>query len=218
MSRSCQVLIGQILCISTITNNNNQQFIETIIKDQQRCVCCTKLLNICFWLTFQAPVFGAHRSSQPASSSGGSRHLFHKESQSHDVCQCSHCELKAYTDIRITQSRLQTWAAFWFSKDTKNKHILKYLKWPCFGCQRLFWGRRLKSLSIWPRVCQDCHSLSAVEKVSSDIHVTWLNQRKVKSFYRGVVATELRSGVNMLLQVRMTLYSIQIYVQMKCLL
>uniref|UniRef100_A0A7N8XEZ9 Solute carrier family 12 member 3 n=1 Tax=Mastacembelus armatus TaxID=205130 RepID=A0A7N8XEZ9_9TELE len=31
-------------------------------------------------------------------------------------------------------------------------------------------------------------------------HVKWLNQRKVKSFYRGVVAAELRSGVNMLLQ------------------
>ncbi|XP_039988108.1 solute carrier family 12 member 3 [Xiphias gladius] len=43
-------------------------------------------------------------------------------------------------------------------------------------------------------------SPKAVEKASSDSHVTWLNQRKVKSFYRGVVATELRSGVNMLLQ------------------
>uniref|UniRef100_A0A4W6ETQ5 Solute carrier family 12 member 3 n=1 Tax=Lates calcarifer TaxID=8187 RepID=A0A4W6ETQ5_LATCA len=43
-------------------------------------------------------------------------------------------------------------------------------------------------------------SPTAVEKVSSDSHVTWLNQRKVKSFYRGVVATELRSGVSMLLQ------------------
>uniref|UniRef100_A0A4W6ERH0 Solute carrier family 12 member 3 n=1 Tax=Lates calcarifer TaxID=8187 RepID=A0A4W6ERH0_LATCA len=36
--------------------------------------------------------------------------------------------------------------------------------------------------------------------VKPSLHVTWLNQRKVKSFYRGVVATELRSGVSMLLQ------------------
>ncbi|KAM3609710.1 uncharacterized protein V6R79_019022 [Siganus canaliculatus] len=43
-------------------------------------------------------------------------------------------------------------------------------------------------------------SPSAVEKANSDGHVTWLNQRKVKSFYRGVVTPELRSGVNMLLQ------------------
>lgn len=44
-----------------------------------------------------------------------------------------------------------------------------------------------------------------MEQASSETHVTWLNQRKVKSFYRGVVAAELRSGVNMLLQVRATL-------------
>ncbi|TDH09232.1 hypothetical protein EPR50_G00084650 [Perca flavescens] len=43
-------------------------------------------------------------------------------------------------------------------------------------------------------------SPSVVEKASSDRHVTWLNQRKVRSFYRGVVATDLGSGVNMLLQ------------------
>ncbi|XP_040893772.1 solute carrier family 12 member 3 [Toxotes jaculatrix] len=43
-------------------------------------------------------------------------------------------------------------------------------------------------------------SPGAVKEASSDRHVSWLNQRKVKSFYRGVVATELRSGVNMLLQ------------------
>ncbi|CAK6969968.1 solute carrier family 12 member 3 [Scomber scombrus] len=41
---------------------------------------------------------------------------------------------------------------------------------------------------------------SVVDKASSDSHVTWLNQRKVKSFFRDVVATDLRSGVNMLLQ------------------
>ncbi|XP_034542403.1 solute carrier family 12 member 3 [Notolabrus celidotus] len=43
-------------------------------------------------------------------------------------------------------------------------------------------------------------STSAVDNASSDGHVAWLNQRKVKSFYRGVVAAELRAGVNMLLQ------------------
>uniref|UniRef100_A0A7N8XP61 Solute carrier family 12 member 3 n=1 Tax=Mastacembelus armatus TaxID=205130 RepID=A0A7N8XP61_9TELE len=43
-------------------------------------------------------------------------------------------------------------------------------------------------------------SESAVENACSESHVKWLNQRKVKSFYRGVVAAELRSGVNMLLQ------------------
>lgn len=47
-------------------------------------------------------------------------------------------------------------------------------------------------------------STGAVEQACSDSHVTWLNQRKVKSFYRGVVASDLRSGVNMLLQVRVT--------------
>uniref|UniRef100_A0A671TVW3 Solute carrier family 12 member 3 n=1 Tax=Sparus aurata TaxID=8175 RepID=A0A671TVW3_SPAAU len=46
----------------------------------------------------------------------------------------------------------------------------------------------------------NCYVSAAVEKASSNSHVTWLNQRKVKSFYRGVVATELRSGVNVLLQ------------------
>uniref|UniRef100_UPI0037E90FE1 solute carrier family 12 member 3 n=1 Tax=Semicossyphus pulcher TaxID=241346 RepID=UPI0037E90FE1 len=43
-------------------------------------------------------------------------------------------------------------------------------------------------------------SPSAVDQASSDSHVSWLNQRNVKSFYRGVLTTELRSGVNMLLQ------------------
>uniref|UniRef100_A0A4W6ESE2 Solute carrier family 12 member 3 n=1 Tax=Lates calcarifer TaxID=8187 RepID=A0A4W6ESE2_LATCA len=53
-----------------------------------------------------------------------------------------------------------------------------------------------KSLSLM--MCGNV--IIVMEKVSSDSHVTWLNQRKVKSFYRGVVATELRSGVSMLLQ------------------
>ncbi|XP_056273314.1 LOW QUALITY PROTEIN: solute carrier family 12 member 3-like [Pseudoliparis swirei] len=40
----------------------------------------------------------------------------------------------------------------------------------------------------------------SAEQASSGSHVSWLNQRKVRSFYRGVVAAELRSGANMLLQ------------------
>ncbi|XP_054475545.1 solute carrier family 12 member 3 [Anoplopoma fimbria] len=56
------------------------------------------------------------------------------------------------------------------------------------------------SLMICGNVVTAGPSPSAVEKATSDSHVTWLNQRKIKSFYRGVVATELRSGVNMLLQ------------------
>uniref|UniRef100_A0A671TVR7 Solute carrier family 12 member 3 n=1 Tax=Sparus aurata TaxID=8175 RepID=A0A671TVR7_SPAAU len=56
------------------------------------------------------------------------------------------------------------------------------------------------SLMMCANVVTADPSPSAVEKASSNSHVTWLNQRKVKSFYRGVVATELRSGVNVLLQ------------------
>ncbi|XP_041795788.1 solute carrier family 12 member 3 [Chelmon rostratus] len=56
------------------------------------------------------------------------------------------------------------------------------------------------SLMMCANVVTAGPSPSAVEKASSDSHVTWLNQRKVKSFYTGVVAAELRSGVNMLLQ------------------
>uniref|UniRef100_A0A3Q2Y3T0 Solute carrier family 12 member 3 n=1 Tax=Hippocampus comes TaxID=109280 RepID=A0A3Q2Y3T0_HIPCM len=36
--------------------------------------------------------------------------------------------------------------------------------------------------------------------VQSESHISWLKQRKVKSFYKHVVAADLRSGVNMLLQ------------------
>uniref|UniRef100_A0AAQ4P4V3 Solute carrier family 12 member 3 n=1 Tax=Gasterosteus aculeatus aculeatus TaxID=481459 RepID=A0AAQ4P4V3_GASAC len=42
--------------------------------------------------------------------------------------------------------------------------------------------------------------VTASPKASSERHVTWLNKRKVRSFYRGVVAAELRTGANMLLQ------------------
>lgn len=43
-------------------------------------------------------------------------------------------------------------------------------------------------------------SPAAAEKATSEKHVTWLNQRKVKSFYSGVMSSDLRSGVNMLMQ------------------
>lgn len=41
---------------------------------------------------------------------------------------------------------------------------------------------------------------SVVEQATSEGHISWLNQRQVKSFYRGVVASDLRSGVNIMLQ------------------
>ncbi|XP_067091647.1 solute carrier family 12 member 3 [Osmerus mordax] len=41
---------------------------------------------------------------------------------------------------------------------------------------------------------------SMMKAVNSSSHVSWLNQRKIKSFYRGVVASNLRSGVQMVLQ------------------
>uniref|UniRef100_A0A665T1V8 Solute carrier family 12 member 3 n=1 Tax=Echeneis naucrates TaxID=173247 RepID=A0A665T1V8_ECHNA len=56
------------------------------------------------------------------------------------------------------------------------------------------------SLMICGNVVTYGPSSVAVERATSGSHVSWLNQRKVKSFYRGVVAAERRSGVNMLLQ------------------
>ncbi|XP_067445033.1 solute carrier family 12 member 3 [Thunnus thynnus] len=56
------------------------------------------------------------------------------------------------------------------------------------------------SLMMCGQVVTAGSTQSVVEKASSDSHITWLNQRKVKSFFRDVVATDLRSGVNMLLQ------------------
>ncbi|XP_047451217.1 solute carrier family 12 member 3 isoform X2 [Mugil cephalus] len=56
------------------------------------------------------------------------------------------------------------------------------------------------SLMMCGNVVTTSPSPSAVEKASGESHVSWLNQRKVKSFYRGVVAAELRTGVNILLQ------------------
>ncbi|KAK5923040.1 hypothetical protein CgunFtcFv8_000046 [Champsocephalus gunnari] len=43
-------------------------------------------------------------------------------------------------------------------------------------------------------------SPSVLPDASCEGHVAWLNQRKVKSFYRGVAAADLRSGANILLQ------------------
>ncbi|KAJ8335578.1 hypothetical protein SKAU_G00389200 [Synaphobranchus kaupii] len=43
-------------------------------------------------------------------------------------------------------------------------------------------------------------SPTATESAGSSSHVTWLNKRRVRSFYRGVVAGDLRGGVQMLLQ------------------
>uniref|UniRef100_A0A7N5ZWD1 Solute carrier family 12 member 3 n=1 Tax=Anabas testudineus TaxID=64144 RepID=A0A7N5ZWD1_ANATE len=56
------------------------------------------------------------------------------------------------------------------------------------------------SLMLCANVVTDSPSLTAVQKATSDSHVAWLNKRKIKSFYRGVVASDVRSGVNMLLQ------------------
>uniref|UniRef100_A0A3P8SML4 Solute carrier family 12 member 3 n=1 Tax=Amphiprion percula TaxID=161767 RepID=A0A3P8SML4_AMPPE len=44
------------------------------------------------------------------------------------------------------------------------------------------------------------HSEHSLKEANSSRHVSWLNQRKVRAFYRGVVAADLRSGVNVLLQ------------------
>uniref|UniRef100_A0A8D3DM09 Solute carrier family 12 member 3 n=1 Tax=Scophthalmus maximus TaxID=52904 RepID=A0A8D3DM09_SCOMX len=54
-----------------------------------------------------------------------------------------------------------------------------------------------KRLSLM--MCGNVVTVSPTE-ASGERHVTWLNRRKVGAFYRGVVAAELRSGVNMLLQ------------------
>ncbi|XP_068458407.1 solute carrier family 12 member 3 [Clinocottus analis] len=56
------------------------------------------------------------------------------------------------------------------------------------------------SLMICGNIVTDGPPASVADKASGDSHVSWLNQRRVRSFYRGVVARELRSGVNVLLQ------------------
>ncbi|TNN52172.1 Solute carrier family 12 member 3 [Liparis tanakae] len=57
------------------------------------------------------------------------------------------------------------------------------------------------SLMMCGNVVTDGAPASAAQQASSGGHVSWLNRRKVRSFYSGVVAAELRSGANMLLQV-----------------
>uniref|UniRef100_A0A667WY55 Solute carrier family 12 member 3 n=1 Tax=Myripristis murdjan TaxID=586833 RepID=A0A667WY55_9TELE len=54
------------------------------------------------------------------------------------------------------------------------------------------------SLMVCAHVLIVSSALSETARSSS--HVTWLNQRKVKSFYQGVVARDLQSGANILLQ------------------
>ncbi|KAK0137314.1 Solute carrier family 12 member 3 [Merluccius polli] len=56
------------------------------------------------------------------------------------------------------------------------------------------------SLMLCGHVISGELSPSTVGVARSDSHVTWLNQRKVKAFYKGVVAPSLRAGVHMLLQ------------------
>ncbi|KAJ0069229.1 hypothetical protein NL108_003157, partial [Boleophthalmus pectinirostris] len=58
-----------------------------------------------------------------------------------------------------------------------------------------------KGLSLM--MCADVMSgpsASVVQKENGEKHVSWLNERKVKSFYRGVVSSDLRTGVNVLMQ------------------
>ncbi|XP_072551839.1 solute carrier family 12 member 3 isoform X2 [Salminus brasiliensis] len=43
-------------------------------------------------------------------------------------------------------------------------------------------------------------SPDAVDAANSSSHVTWLNKRRIKSFYNGVVSDDLRTGAQMLLQ------------------
>ncbi|KAM6937863.1 solute carrier family 12 member 3 [Xenentodon cancila] len=56
------------------------------------------------------------------------------------------------------------------------------------------------SLMMCGNVVTTGSSPSVLDHAKSDSHVSWLNQRKVRSFYAGVVATELQAGVNVLLQ------------------
>ncbi|KAI1890012.1 hypothetical protein AGOR_G00168820 [Albula goreensis] len=56
------------------------------------------------------------------------------------------------------------------------------------------------SLMICGNVVVGGPSTETLEAAVSSSHVTWLNKRRIKSFYRGVVADELRGGVQMLLQ------------------
>uniref|UniRef100_A0A8C8F6T6 Solute carrier family 12 member 3 n=1 Tax=Oncorhynchus tshawytscha TaxID=74940 RepID=A0A8C8F6T6_ONCTS len=57
------------------------------------------------------------------------------------------------------------------------------------------------SLMICGNVVTGGPSPATLDTASSNSHVTWLNKRQIKSFYHGVVANDLRTGVKMLLQV-----------------
>uniref|UniRef100_A0A4W5QZV4 Solute carrier family 12 member 3 n=1 Tax=Hucho hucho TaxID=62062 RepID=A0A4W5QZV4_9TELE len=63
-----------------------------------------------------------------------------------------------------------------------------------------FVGTFTKNLSLM--ICGNVGgpSPSTLDTASSNSHVTWLNKRQIKSFYHGVVANDLRTGVKMLLQ------------------
>ncbi|XP_041965854.1 solute carrier family 12 member 3 [Alosa sapidissima] len=65
-----------------------------------------------------------------------------------------------------------------------------------------FVGTFTKNLSLMmcANVVVESPSPDAVDSASHSSHVAWLNQRQIKSFYHGVVADNLRSGVQMLLQ------------------
>ncbi|XP_061532472.1 solute carrier family 12 member 3 isoform X2 [Phycodurus eques] len=55
-----------------------------------------------------------------------------------------------------------------------------------------------KNLSLM--MCGHVITTDLSPQMQNESHISWLNQRKVKSFYKNVVAADLRSGVNMLLQ------------------
>uniref|UniRef100_A0A673XS31 Solute carrier family 12 member 3 n=1 Tax=Salmo trutta TaxID=8032 RepID=A0A673XS31_SALTR len=61
-----------------------------------------------------------------------------------------------------------------------------------------FVGTFTKNLSLM--ICGNVVTVSYHLESSSNSHVIWLNKRQIKSFYHGVVANDLRTGVKMLLQ------------------
>uniref|UniRef100_A0AAQ5ZWU5 Solute carrier family 12 member 3 n=1 Tax=Amphiprion ocellaris TaxID=80972 RepID=A0AAQ5ZWU5_AMPOC len=68
-----------------------------------------------------------------------------------------------------------------------------------YSCRRtLTWSFMFWCFSVCVPQASSC--LSELQEANSSRHVSWLNQRKVRAFYRGVVAADLRSGVNVLLQ------------------
>ncbi|XP_076849761.1 solute carrier family 12 member 3 [Brachyhypopomus gauderio] len=57
-----------------------------------------------------------------------------------------------------------------------------------------------QSLMMCGNVITGGPSPDTVDSANSNSHVTWLNKRNIKSFYQGIVAGDLRTGVQMLLQ------------------